>query len=33
LRVQSLVTGRHLEGKESSAPASLLAAVLGALMV
>ena len=33
LRVQSLVTGRHLEGKESSAPASLLAAVLGALAV
>ena len=33
LRVQSLVTGRHLEGKESSAPASLLASVLGALAV
>jgi type IV pilus assembly protein PilM len=33
LRVQSLVTGRHLEGKESSTPASLLAAVLGALVV
>ena len=32
LRVQSLVTGRHLEGKESSAPASLLAAVIGALV-
>ena len=33
LRVHSLVTGRHLEGKEGSAPASLLAAVLGALVV
>jgi type IV pilus assembly protein PilM len=32
LRVQSLVTGRHLEGKGSSAPASLLAAVIGALV-
>jgi type IV pilus assembly protein PilM len=32
LRVQSLVTGRHLEGKEGSAPASLLAPVLGALV-
>ncbi|HYN15648.1 MAG TPA: hypothetical protein VES66_07670 [Terriglobales bacterium] len=33
LRVQSLVTGRHLEGMQSSTPASLLAAVLGALVV
>jgi type IV pilus assembly protein PilM len=33
LRVQSLVTGRHLEGKESSTPASLLAGVLGAVVV
>ena len=33
LRVQSLVTGRHFEAKEGSAPASLLAAVLGALVV
>lgn len=33
LRVQSLVTGRHLEGKDGSTPASLLAGVLGALAV
>jgi type IV pilus assembly protein PilM len=33
LRVQSLVTGRHLEGREGSTPASLLAGVLGALVV
>jgi type IV pilus assembly protein PilM len=32
LRVQSLVTSRHLEGKEGSTPASLLAPVLGALV-
>jgi type IV pilus assembly protein PilM len=32
LRVHSLVTGRHLEGKGGSAPAPLLAAVLGALV-
>ena len=32
LRVQSLVTGRHLKDKEGSAPASLLAGVLGALV-
>ena len=31
LRVQSLVTSRHLEEKHTSAPASLLAGVLGAL--
>jgi len=33
LRVQSLVTGSHLEGKHGSAPASLLGGVLGALVV
>jgi type IV pilus assembly protein PilM len=32
LRVQSLVTSRHLDGKEGSTPASLLAPVLGALV-
>jgi len=32
LRVQSLVTGRHLQGKQGAAPASLLGAVLGALV-
>jgi len=32
LRVQSLVTTRHLEGTEGSTPASLLAPVLGALV-
>ena len=32
LRVQSLVTARHLEGTQSSTPASLLAPVLGALV-
>ena len=31
LRVQSLVTARHIEGKESSVPAPLLAGVIGAL--
>jgi len=31
LRVQSLVTSQHLEGREGSTPASLLAGVLGAL--
>lgn len=33
LRVQSLVTSSHLEGKPGSAPPSLLGAVLGALVV
>jgi len=32
LRVQSLVTSSHLEGKPGSAPPSLLGAVLGALV-
>jgi len=32
LRVQSLVTERHLKDKQGSAPASLLAGVLGALV-
>jgi hypothetical protein len=33
LRVQSLVSGRHLEGNEGSTPAPLLGPVLGALVV
>jgi type IV pilus assembly protein PilM len=33
LRVQSLVTSRHLQSKEGSAPPSLLAGVLGALVL